>query len=205
MAGGLARSAGPRRVHARRGGSSATGLDVLREVVADGCKTPIILLTGQGDHDVDVDSMKAGAADYLIKGKIDAALLERAMRYAIERAQTLQLREKQLAAEAFNRARGEFLAIVSHELRSPLNVVIGYIDLLFDTERPEGQRDLLEAIQRSGNHLRVLVNDIMDFSKMEAGKLTVEHVECSPRDVMKEVVSMVQSERGGRTRHRGRG
>src|SRR2546422_471226 len=92
-----------------------TGLDILRQAVAEGCKTPIIVLTGQGDHEVDVEAMKAGAADYLIKGKIDAGLLERAMRYAIERAQTLELSKKQLAAEASNRARSEFLAIVSHE------------------------------------------------------------------------------------------
>ena len=61
------------------------GLDLLRKVVADGCTAPIILLTGQGDHDVDVEATKAGAMDYLIKGRIDAATLERSIRYAVER------------------------------------------------------------------------------------------------------------------------
>jgi len=170
-----------------------TGLEILRDAVAAGCTTPIILLTGQGDHEVDVEAMKAGAADYLIKGKIDAALLERAMRYAIERSQTLAMREKQLAAEASNRARSEFLAIISHELRSPLAVVLGCIDLLFDAELPPDQRELLEPIRRSGNHLKSLVKDILEFSKLEAGKLAIEHVPCSPRALVAEVVAMVQA------------
>jgi len=66
------------------------GLDLLRDALARGCKAPIILLTGQGDHEIDIEAMKAGAADYLVKGQIAAPLLERSIRYAIERAQTLQ-------------------------------------------------------------------------------------------------------------------
>ncbi len=62
-----------------------TGLDFLKEAVARGCQSPIILLTGQGDRDTDVRAMEAGAADYLIKSEINAALLERSIRYAIDR------------------------------------------------------------------------------------------------------------------------
>ncbi len=62
-----------------------TGLDLLRETIGEGCRTPMILLTGQDDRAVDLEAMKAGAADYLIKGRIDAGLLERTIRYALER------------------------------------------------------------------------------------------------------------------------
>lgn len=61
------------------------GIELLHEAVKNGCKLPIIMLTGQGDHEVDIKAMKAGAADYLIKGKIDASVLEHSIRYAIER------------------------------------------------------------------------------------------------------------------------
>ncbi|MFO1475348.1 MAG: response regulator [Verrucomicrobiota bacterium] len=64
-----------------------TGLDLLREARQLGCRAPMILLTGQGDHEVDVEAMKAGAADYLVKGQLSADTLERAIRYAIEGAQ----------------------------------------------------------------------------------------------------------------------
>jgi two-component system cell cycle sensor histidine kinase/response regulator CckA len=61
------------------------GIELLREAQEKGCQAPIILLTGQGEHEVDIEAMKAGAADYLVKGRLDAGLLERSVRYAIER------------------------------------------------------------------------------------------------------------------------
>lgn len=67
---------------------SKTGLELLQEVLASGCPGPIILLTGQGDHEIDVKAMEAGAADYLVKGKIDASMLERSIRYALENSQS---------------------------------------------------------------------------------------------------------------------
>ncbi len=73
------------------------GLELLREAVANGCKAPIILLTGQGDHEVDVEAMKAGAADYLDKSQLGAPLLERSIRYAIERKQAEQKIREQAA------------------------------------------------------------------------------------------------------------
>jgi PAS domain S-box-containing protein len=78
------------------------GLDLIRLAVADGCKSPLILMTGQGDHEIDVEAMRAGAADYLIKGSVDTPLLERALRYAIERAQVLQ--SLRATEERFRRA-----------------------------------------------------------------------------------------------------
>jgi signal transduction histidine kinase len=62
-----------------------TGLDLLSEAVKQGCKAPIILLTGQDEREIDIEAIKAGAADFLTKGQIDAALLDRSIRYAIER------------------------------------------------------------------------------------------------------------------------
>ncbi len=61
------------------------GIELLQAAVAHGCQAPMILLTGQGEHEVDVQAMNAGAADYLVKGRLDSGLLERSIRYAIER------------------------------------------------------------------------------------------------------------------------
>ncbi|MFP5214132.1 MAG: response regulator [Acidobacteriota bacterium] len=64
------------------------GLDLLQKINGNGCKYPVILLTGQGDYEVDLKAMRAGAADYLVKGQINGPLLERSIRYAIERNRT---------------------------------------------------------------------------------------------------------------------
>ncbi|MBU7585171.1 MAG: response regulator [Nostoc sp. TH1S01] len=73
------------------------GLELLHEAVANGCAAPIILLTGQGDREIDLEAMKAGAADYLEKSQLTAPLLERSIRYAIERKQTEQQIREQAA------------------------------------------------------------------------------------------------------------
>lgn len=75
------------------------GLELLQEVIVRGCSAPLILLTGQGDRMVDIEAMKAGAADYIVKGQMDAQLLERAIRYALERKraeETLRESEERL-------------------------------------------------------------------------------------------------------------
>ncbi|MEH1839874.1 MAG: response regulator [Nostoc sp.] len=74
-----------------------SGLELLREAIANGCCSPIILLTGQGDWEIDIEAMKAGAADYLEKSQLTAPLLERSIRYAIERKQTEQKIREQAA------------------------------------------------------------------------------------------------------------
>jgi two-component system, cell cycle sensor histidine kinase and response regulator CckA len=77
------------------------GVELLREAHAGGCKSPIILLTGQGEHEVDIEAMKAGAADYLVKGRLDSRLLERSIRYAVGRkraADTAAAEQARLAA-----------------------------------------------------------------------------------------------------------
>ncbi|MDB9340507.1 MULTISPECIES: hybrid sensor histidine kinase/response regulator [Cyanophyceae] len=74
-----------------------SGLELLREAVANGCSPPIILLTGQGDREIDLEAMKAGAADYLEKSQLTGPLLERSIRYAIERKQTEQKIRQQAA------------------------------------------------------------------------------------------------------------
>lgn len=76
---------------------SHNGLELLREALSYGCLAPIILLTGQGDHEVDIEAMKAGAADYLDKSLLGAPLLERSLRYAIERKQAEQKIREQAA------------------------------------------------------------------------------------------------------------
>jgi PAS domain S-box-containing protein len=85
------------------------------------------------------------------------------------------MKEAKEAAEAANRAKSEFLANMSHELRTPLNGILGYAQILKrDKSLTDAQRTGVEVIQRSGEHLLTLINDILDLSKIEAQKLEIE-------------------------------
>lgn len=88
----------------------------------------------------------------------------------IQRTKALQ--EEKLRADKANEAKSEFLAMMSHDLRTPLNAILGYAQLLKDDSNlNEGQLKSLTTIEQSGNHLLTLINDILDVSKIEAGKL----------------------------------
>ncbi len=108
-----------------------------------------------------------------------------------KQAQECLERAKQ-AAESATRAKSEFLANMSHEIRTPMTAILGYADILADSvDRPE-QQEAIQTIQRNSDHLLVLINDILDLSKIEVGKLQVEHLPTCPLAILADVVSLMR-------------
>lgn len=114
-----------------------------------------------------------------------------------------ELNKSRAEADAANAAKSEFLANMSHEIRTPMTAILGYADLLLDdgdvTKAPEQRISAIRTIQRNGDHLLRIINDILDLSKIEAGGMTVEKTPCPPIQILSDVVSLMRV----RAQHRG--
>lgn len=163
-------------------GQGLGNFETLQEQAPD---LPMIVLTGLSDESVAMAAIARGASDYLIKGDAPAALLERSIRYAIERRRNengrLELVKAQIEreeAEAANAAKDQFLATISHELRTPLNAIMGWTSLVRGGELDEETtQQALEVIERNARMQAQLIEDLLDVSRIISGNFRLEVAE----------------------------
>ena len=169
------------------------GLDTVRRAHAVAPEIPLIVLTGLEDEALVAEAMKEGAQDYLIKGQIENRALPRALRHSIER-QRMQS-ETDLIRTHQMQFKDEFLSHVSHELRSPLTAIHQFVTILLDglagTLVPE-QHQYLEIVLRNVKQLDSMINDLLDVTRVQSGKLIIEPQYASAADAINYVVNTLQ-------------
>lgn len=201
------------------------GLRLIQELRSSDINLPLVVLTGQGDQEIAVQLMKAGASDYVVKSRLNADLVAQCIRSvlriyeaeeAVRKAQrelqitnALLLQQNQAVEEhrreiqrqnvevlRASRLKSEFLATMSHELRTPLNAIIGFSQLLQrrkDDIWNDQQSEMVQRIHRNANNLLDLLNEILDFSKLDARRLELHPEPMNLETLANETVAEMQS------------
>ena len=145
---------------------------------------PVVVMSGQSEDRTRIETLlRQGAQDYLIKGQVDSRLLGRSLRYAMER-KTVELELKEAL-----RVRSDFLSIVSHELRTPLTAIKSGISMVLHGiggQPNEEHTEYLTIVEHNVDRLTRLINNILDFQKIEAGKVQYQFEWTDLNDIIKE-------------------
>ena len=182
-----------------------TGTSLIRSAGGRRCLTPMVLMSGNVSPEVEAEALAAGAMDYIDKDLLSSALLDRTVKFVLKnheltlqaRSNELYQREMALEARASNDDRSHFLSEMSHEIRAPLDAIIGFTEAIqsqsFGEIHGPGARrynEYIDDIQRSSQHLLKVIDGLMDMTRTEAGRFKIELRETSLNEIIDDVVLM---------------
>ena len=186
------------------------GLDVLRELAAERPDMPTIVVSGTGVMQDAIEAVRRGAWDFILKPIMDLDLLGHRVRLAIEQGRlraenrrynenlaeevarrTRELEHARVEAESANRAKTQFLANISHELRTPLNGIIGLTELLLAAGPTGEQGECLGMVRQAGLDLLSIVNNLLDMSSIEAGRIALNEAPFNLRETVGDLVRVL--------------
>jgi len=180
----------------------ANGLELLGRFDLVQRPEPFIILTGAGDERVERRAMRMGVADYLVKGTLDSELLSRVLHYALQRKRIEAQRVEQLMD--INRSKDEFIALASHQLRTPATAVKQYVGMILEGYAgditPEQKRFLQSAYDSNERQIQV-VNDILRVAKLDLKKIVLKKQDVDMSKLLDSIIHDLMSHFNNRDQH----
>jgi signal transduction histidine kinase len=172
------------------------GFETLQSFIKAHKDANVIVMTGLMDKELGLNAVKAGAQDFLMKSGYDSDMLAKTLGYSIERKNVLRsLAESQSArevAEESARMKEQFIASISHEMRTPMNAIYGMSNLLAQTDLNEEQRSYITSVKQSSEILLGVINDILEVSTLQNGKMAFESKDFDIHELMNNLVNVMQ-------------
>ncbi|HEX8438102.1 hybrid sensor histidine kinase/response regulator [Archangium sp.] len=170
------------------------GLSNIERLLQASPALPVVVLTGTDDEQLAVKAVHAGAQDYLVKGQVTGPLLVRALRYAIERKRAEEGLKREEAARQTAVFREQFLGILGHDLRNPLQAISGNAALLLRYGGlSEPQRKAINRISISSDRMARMISDILDFTRTRlGGGYSLQRSWVNVHDVLRQIVEELE-------------
>jgi len=174
-----------------------TGFEMASIVRSENKIIPIVAVTAHNDAEHFLEAIRLGVSNFLVK-PIDTTELVRTlesvnnivMLQKENKEKTEQLEKALIKAKLAEKAKGDFLAAMSHEIRTPLNAVLGFTELLRDVDNKALRDEYLSIIESSGKNLLSIINDILDYSKIESGSFEIEKCEFEPLNEFEPIIDL---------------
>lgn len=163
------------------------GIDFIRNAIENGITTPLILLTGNTNYEIDNEAMECGAADFLSKNSLNTISLERSIRYAIHQNKI----EEELRLS--NRTKDKFFSILAHDLKNPFGAITSYSEYLlneFDDLSKDDIKDDIKNIYNVANNVTYLLDNLLNWSRIQTGIFIFDPQPFNINDLIARVINL---------------